>query len=573
VFLDVNLQKNQDRLALALLKFFRWSKSMPIYTVKGPDGRTYKIQGPPGATADQLGQAITQQQDQPSAQPKPQPESGGFWQGVGNTVAGAFRGAGSIGSTILAPYDVARGVIAGEGFSLDRNRQRREAITEGLRKMGAEPESTAFQLGKIGTEIAGTMGVPGALARTATSAGAAAPVVAALRSGGLASPGLQSAAGNAALRVAGGSAVGGSAAGLVNPDDITTGAVIGGALPVGQSVLRGMGNVTTKVAGMTTGAGDDALSQAYQAGRAGGPQSQVFRENMRGQADMLQVLDDARSNLGQLRADRAAQYKANTANLRALSQPMDLKPIAQAVDNVADDFMFQGQARNPQAAQAVQKARELVDNWSQLDPAQFHTPEGIDALKQQIGALKESIPFEQKSARTAVDRVYRVVGEQIRQADPNYAKAMADYSEASELIDEVTRALSLGERASADTAMRKLQSLMRNNANTNYGARLQSAQALEQQGGRPLMPALAGQAVGSWTPRTMQAATATGLTGALALTGNLPQAALTAASSSPRLMGEAFYGAGRTAGAVNPAVLEALRRGLVVGAPVAATDQ
>jgi hypothetical protein len=439
--------------------------------------------------------------------------------------------------------------------------------------MGAEPESTAFQLGKIGTEILGTMGVPGALARTATSAGAAAPVVAALRSGGLASPGLQSAAGNAALRVAGGSAVGGAAAGLVNPDDMTTGALIGGALPVGQSVLRGMGNVTTKVAGMTTGAGDDALSQAYQAGRAGGTQSQVFRENMRGQADMLQVLDDARANLGQLRADRSAQYKANTANLRALSQPMDLKPIAQAVDNVADDFMFQGQARNPQAAQAVQKARELVDNWSQLDPAQFHTPEGIDALKQQIAALKESIPFEQKSARTAVDRVYRVVGEQIRQADPNYAKAMADYSEASELIDEVTRSLSLGERASADTAMRKLQSLMRNNANTNYGARLQAAEALEQQGGRPLMPALAGQALSSKTPRTMQAATATGLGGALAATGNIPQALMVGAASSPRLMGEAFYGAGRAAGTMSPAMLEALRRGLVVGAPVMATDQ
>jgi hypothetical protein len=252
---------------------------------------------------------------------------------------------------------------------------------------------------------------------------------------------------------------------------------------------------------------------------------------------------------------------------------MDLKPIAQAVDNVADDFMFQGQARNPQAAQAVQKARELVDNWSQLDPAQFHTPEGIDALKQQIGALKESIPFEQKSARTAVDRVYRVVGEQIRQADPNYAKAMADYSEASELIDEVTRSLSLGERASADTAMRKLQSLMRNNANTNYGARLQAAEALEQQGGRPLMPALAGQALSSKTPRTMQAATATGLGGALAATGNIPQALMVGAASSPRLMGEAFYGAGRAAGTMSPAMLEALRRGLVVGAPVMATDQ
>jgi hypothetical protein len=539
-----------------------------------PDGTVLEF--PEGTSPDVVQRVVRQRMGvaQPAApEPKQSSIMGDILQGAGNVAAGAVRGAGSIGATLLAPYDVARGAIAGEGFSLDRNRKRREAMTEGLRAMGAEPESMMFQAGKLGTEIAGTLGVPGTLARGAMASGAAPAVVNALRGGGMVSPGLQSAAGNAALRVAGGAATGGASAGLVNPDDMVTGAAVGGALPVAQAGLRAAGRGLTRIAGMTTGAGDEALSQAYQAGRAGGAQGQAFRENMRGQSDMLNVLDDARANLNQLRTDRAAQYRQATAGMRANTQPVDMTPVFKAVDDVSQDFMFQGQARNPQAAQAIQRARETVDAWAQLDPAQYHTPEGLDALKQQIGALRESIPFEQRSARTAIDRVYRAVGGEVAKADPQYAQAMADYSQASDLIDEVQRALSLGERASADTAMRKLQSLMRNNANTNYGARLATAQALEQQGGRQIMPALAGQAVNSWTPRTMQAMTATGLGGALAATGNIPSALLAGAASSPRLAGEAFYGAGQVAGQIPPALIEALRRGVVTGAPVAVTDQ
>lgn len=40
---------------------------MPIYTVEGPDGRRYKIEGPEGATPDQLAAVIQQQAPQPAA--------------------------------------------------------------------------------------------------------------------------------------------------------------------------------------------------------------------------------------------------------------------------------------------------------------------------------------------------------------------------------------------------------------------------------------------------------------------------------------------------------------------------
>lgn len=532
-----------------------------------PDGTVLEF---PEGTSPEVVQRVVKQRlgATPAPAPQSQPEQrGGVMQQLGNLAAGAARGAGSIGATLLSPIDAAARAIGIQNSFIGRD-DRREAMTQGLQTMGADPESLAFQAGKIGTEIAGTAGIPGAMARTAQATGAAAPVIAALRSGGLASPGAGSALQNAALRVAGGASVGGAAAGLVNPEDMTTGAAIGAALPAAQAALRGAGQLATKVAGTTTGAGDSALSQAFQAGKAGGAPSQAFRENMRGNASMLDVLDDAKANLAQLQAQRSAQYQASTAGMRANTKPVDLAPIVRSVESVADDFMFKGQAKNPQAANAIQKAREMVGEWSQLDPAQYHTPAGIDALKQQIGALREGIPFEQRSARAAIDRVYRAVGDQVKAADPQYAEAMADYAKASDLIDEVQRALSLNERASADTAMRKLQSLMRNNANTNYGARLGTAQALEEQGGRQIMPALAGQALNSWTPRSLQGAAASGAGGVMALGGNIPGAAAMAASTSPRLMGEAFYGAGRAANAIDPRLIEALRRGAVPSASV-----
>jgi hypothetical protein len=142
---------------------------------------------------------------------------------------------------------------------------------------------------------------------------------------------------------------------------------------------------------------------------------------------------------------------------------------------------------------------------------------------------------------------------------------MKGYSEAAELVQEIEKALSLGQKSSVDTAMRKLQSLMRNNVNTSYGYRDQLAESMIQQGGRDIMPALAGQAMSELLPRGLQRVAAGSGGAGLALTGNVPAAAALAALSSPRLVGEAAYGVGRM---TNPALVNALRQGTYRAAPV-----
>ena len=92
--------------------------------------------------------------------------------------------------------------------------------------------------------------------------------------------------------------------------------------------------------------------------------------------------------------------------------------------------------------------------------------------------------------------------------------------------------------------MRKLQSLMRNNVNTNYGQRLKLAQELESAGGRQMMPALAGQALNELTPRGLQRASTIPTALLAGATGGLPAAATSMLASSPRVMGEAAFATG-----------------------------
>jgi hypothetical protein len=177
------------------------------------------------------------------------PKARGFAGMAGDVLAGAVRGAGSIGATILAPADYVAGKIAekyGEiPFLTGRDENRRARMTEGLQTMGADPESTAFALSKTGAEIAGTLPIGGLFGRSVTAvAPRLTPLATALETGGFrtglpqATTALQR-VGDVALRAGGGTIAGGAGAAAVNPEDLETGAAVGAALPtVGAGVVK-----------------------------------------------------------------------------------------------------------------------------------------------------------------------------------------------------------------------------------------------------------------------------------------------------------------------------------------------
>ena len=553
---------------------------MARYRVQGPDGQVYVVEGPDNAQPADIeafaAQTFSgQQSKQAPAAPMPAPEqSTTFGQDIGNLIGGAVRGAGSVGATLLAPIDMAaRAMNKGQPINIGgydiAGQDRRAGMTGGLQEMGVDPESTMYGIGKFGGEMAGTAGAGGMLAKGLSAAPTVASrvpdLIQALRSGGMTGP-------NIGTRAVGGAVSGGASAALVNPEDVGSGAAIGAALPV----VGKAGSAITKMLGGTTGVGEEALKQAYQAGKQGGTKATSFVEAMREGQSMTNVLDAARANLSAMNAQKQNAYRSGMVDIRKDKSILDFANIDDAVGKAFDMATFKGQVKNQDAVNALSKIRDSIDEWKSLDATEFHTPEGLDALKQRVGGLLESIPFEQKTARTAAGNVYNSIKNEINTQAPTYAKVMKDYHSASETMQEIERALSLGQRASDDTAMRKLQSLMRNNVNTNYGYRDTLAQQLEQAGGNEFMPALAGQALNDYMPRGIQrAVNPAGAIGIGAL-GNIPAAVGMGLVSSPRLVGEAMYKAGQGARLVNqrvdPRLIQMLKQGTYRGAPLSFTD-
>jgi hypothetical protein len=333
---------------------------------------------------------------------------------------------------------------------------------------------------------------------------------------------------------------------------------IGGSLPVVGQAAKLLAGGLRKTVGMSTGAGEEAIGEAYKAGKEG---NQTFLQNLKGQVPVSDVLDQAKEALNNIRNTRLAGYKEGIKTTmpnqeivagKALPIPMkrlDFAPITSKLDEAIQSLKIETPTTSKfkigkEELNKVNELESIVNEWKK-DPS-LHTTEGLDALKQRLDALYPESPL-QKQAQRVITSVRNTVKDTIVAQDKNYAKTMAAYEESLSLEREIERALSLNNKASADTAIRKLQSLTRNNANTSFAYRKELANALKTRGGEDLMPSLAGQALSSWTPRGIVGQGAD--VGALIYALSNPAAALSlapaAAITSPKIMGTAAYGAGK----------------------------
>jgi hypothetical protein len=466
--------------------------------------------------------------------------------------ASAPKGDGGIGSGVLRGFSRAAGTVGDFVSSIlpdnPTYQAQKQQFADKMKALDASGKGNlSYGIGDVAGQVLATAPVGAALGATASSIPMLSKVpglVDALSTSGF-NAGRLTGWPALAMRTAGGAITGGATAGLINPEDAGKGALIGGALPgalkLAGTIGHAAGSGVQNVLGLAAGVGKEPIKQAFQAGIERNP---AFLENMRGNVPITDVLDTAKQGLSAMRSVKSEAYRSGMIPIKNDKAVLSLDGISSAIDDAMGMVSFKGQVKNESAANAIQKMRAVVDDWKGLDPAVFHTPEGLDALKQKLGGILESIPYQEKTALTAANKVYTAAKASITDQAPEYAKVMKDYSVASDQIKEIERALSLGDRASKDTAMRKLQSLMRNNVQTNYGERLNLANALENQGNVDLMPALAGQALNSWTPRSLSGQIGGGATviGSM-MTGNpLPLAALP--FQSPRMIGNVAYGLG-----------------------------
>jgi hypothetical protein len=255
-------------------------------------------------------------------------------QHIGNAAAGLVRGAGSIGATIVAPYDIAKDALAGKGLSLESNRQRRADMDGGLQEMGAQPGSKVFKGFKLGGEVAGTLGAGGAIANVV---GRAAPVFAAanpnlltaISSAGMEAGGATGLA-NPLIRAAGGAINGGVSAGMVNPEDAVMGAAVGGALPGAVQIVGKASNALGRVVRGPAQTAD--ASAAIQAARDSG---YVIPPTQANPTLLNRVLEGFSGKITTAQnASAKNQAVTNTKAATAIGLPAETKITPEVLDGV-----------------------------------------------------------------------------------------------------------------------------------------------------------------------------------------------------------------------------------------------
>jgi hypothetical protein len=318
-------------------------------------------------------------------------------------------------------------------------------------------------------------------------------------------------------------------------------------LSAAGAAVKGVGKAATVPLGFTTGVRGEAIRTAARAGAEGGEAGKAFREQLTGAAPAGEIVQDAQAAVSKLRRERGDIYRKDMAKIGADTTVLDFADVDKAVDNTIKTF--KGRSISPSTAKIQGDIAKTVEEWKALDPKDFHTPEGFDALKQEIGDIRDNTQFGTPQ-RAAADTVYNAVKNTIVKQAPEYGKVMKGYEQASAQIREIEQTLSTKPNASIDTQLRKLLSALRDNVNTNYGKRKELVAFLARSGATHLLEKIAGRTLSAPAPRGLAPILAggEGLGAAGAFLAGHPAAAAAMVGalglSSPALVGGAAHALG-----------------------------
>ena len=323
-------------------------------------------------------------------------------------------------------------------------------------------------------------------------------------------------------------------------DSAKEGAISGGvAGAVIPAALWGTGKVISKaipsIFGMTSGAGEKSIRQAYDAGKRG---SKEFVENMRGVKSKEDVVDLARKSLTGLKQAKNAEYTKAMSEIKG-KEGVKLQPILDKFKQISKtEAGGKKYLVDEDTAKFLKKAGEKINSFAK-DPSK-KTLGDFDNLKQAIGNI--NVGKDARRAAQVQGELYGAIKDEIKKQAPVYDKIMRPYSQAAEEVRNIEKALSLGKGAEIDTTLRKLQSAFRNNVASNYGNR---GDLVNRLGSKELSDAIGGQLLSTVAPRGGVARLTAGGVG---LVGGLsPTTFATLPAFSPRVVGETAYELGKIA--------------------------
>ena len=357
-------------------------------------------------------------------------------------VAGAVRGAGSIGATLLAPLDMAKDAIAGKGLSLESNRQRRADMDSALKELGANTDSYAYGGGKLIGEIAGTAGAGGVLAKPLLSVAPklAQAIASSGFSAGAPASGLIGRAADMGARMAGGAISGGMSAGLVG-ENPTMGAAIGGAFPpaakaigvAGGAIGRGVSSIFTpqqqamakQIASMTGKKLEDVIAAIDKQGPSILGIKPTVPQIL--QDDAISQLQRSVINAG----DKSIMAREAEQNLQRLAGLERIAPVMGTVNEAADSAgNMIGKFGKSARANESQRVRDLFDSVDPFNETALTLP--IDAMKAQKAKFLGPGTFGKGTAPTSAISTAEGIGTQTLPAVKEMTQSAAGKSQSLE---------------------------------------------------------------------------------------------------------------------------------------------
>jgi hypothetical protein len=351
------------------------------------------------------------------------------------------------------------------------------------------------------------------------------------------------------------------------------------------SAARGVTRVGSETLGATTGAGFGAVREGFEAAAEGGARGKAFRGALRSPGTGEEILQNANTALDNLYEQRRGTYQSNLQNLEKdtyvnkkgqlyirkvltgkdaeatkgykagtpILVPTKLttkgfkdtltgtfKEIGIEAKGGAIDF-----SKRPSLdAKNLQTVSDLVYSWDDL------TPTGVDQLLQEVRGFRKgglNLGPAEKRFNYVVDRLADNLKKYSEDRVPQLKPLREDFAKQTRVIDEIRKELSIGDKKSVDSGIRKLSSVMRQ----NNEFRLQLVKQLQEAGGKELTSQIAGAALSPALPRGIikPIIAGGGILGALTF-GMIVKGLPALLAASPRVVGEFVNALGAGTGLV-----------------------
>lgn len=326
------------------------------------------------------------------------------------------------------------------------------------------------------------------------------------------------------------------------------------ALPMAASAASkvggSVGETFAKTGALVSGKSAEGVRQGYRAGKARSRnEPESFSGNIRDEVPVDKLLADAQEGLSKMQDEASLAYMNAKEGWSADKTPLNFSEIDNAFQKAKASTYTMGE-KGPHSLvddaerAKIDKVEQVLNEWRN-DPS-THTALGLDSLKRRIDAIYPDSPLHKNSQRV-ISSTRNAVKDAIVRQVPEYADAMRGYEQTQAVLSDIRSALVGTDKTSKNAAINKLLSL----GKENKDFRRMQAEALRKNTGIDLMQAAAGQEMKEVMPTGLHRLGTLGVGGMMVL-AEKPWLLPLVAASSPRLIGETAYMAGRVAGKLNP---------------------